>query len=128
MNLHRVVTGAISAVNPPVTGTLKVSTGYLTASNGKRIPQYGTFPGLALQVQPLSASDLKQLDALNIQGVERAVYMNGNIAGLDRQAGRGGDILTWGTPPTTWLVTAVIEPWDANGWTKVGVTQQTAPA
>ncbi len=128
MNLNAIVAGPVGNINPAITGTLKVSAGSTTRADGIRTPNFDTFPGVSLQVQPLTTGDLKQLDALNIQNVERAVYMNGNIQGLNRKGGMGGDILVFGNPATTWLVTAVIEPWDANGWTKVGVTQQTVAA
>jgi len=122
VNLHSVVSGAISAVNPPQVGTVRTSTGYTVDSTFKQVPTYATVTGVAMQVQPLSADDLKHLEMLNVQGVDRAVYMNGTVAGVQRVLGKGGDLLTFGG--FVWKVVAVLEPWDTAGWVKVGVKLQ----
>lgn len=122
MNLHQLVSGHIAAVNPFLTGSIKVSTGTTTAADGKRTPSYTTIAGVPMQVQALSGRDLRQLESLNIQGVSRAVYLNGNIEGLDRPAGKGGDLIL--VNGATWLVTTVLETWDAAGWCKLGLTLQ----
>lgn len=122
MNLHAIVRGVIPAVNPDVTGQVYASTGSTTLANGKRVPAFATPYDATMQVQPLSAADLKQLDALNIEGVERAVYLNGVIQGVNRQELKGGDKLVF--LGRTWLVTVVMEPWNTAGWCKIGVTAQ----
>lgn len=121
LNLHKIVTGAISAVNPPVLGNVAVSAGYSIAADGTQIPAYTFATAYPMQVQPLSGKDLRQLDSLNIQGVDRAVYLNGNIQGAVRPLGKGGDLLQF--DDQVWLVTVVLETW-RTGWCKVGVTLQ----
>lgn len=122
MNLHQIVRGAISAVNPDVTGSVLVSAGYMTSPDGTRVPAYLTPVTMQMQVQPLSAADLKQIDSLNIQGVDRAIYVSGAVRGVERASGKGGDLIrvlgAW------WLAVVVLEPWDGAGWSKVGVAQQ----
>lgn len=122
MNLHAIVAPYIAAVNPTIYGTLKVSAGPTTNADFSQTPTFAEYTNIPLQVQALTASDLRHLDALNIQGVMRKVYLNGNIEGLDRPAGKGGDILIFSGQ--TWLVTQVIEPWNNDGWTSVAVTLQ----
>lgn len=127
MNLHGIVSGVITAVNPQVFCTLKVSAGYSKGSDLTQIPTYDTFYDVPAQVQALSYSDLMQISGLNIQGTRRAVYLSGNIEGLDRAALKGGDLLIMpdmpGFPgPTTWLVAQVLEHWP--NFTKVACTLQ----
>lgn len=122
MNLHQIVRGPINAVNPDVIGQVYASTGSTTAGNGTRVPTYATAYSVAMQIQPLSPTDLKQIDALNIQGVDRTIYVNGAIHGVERPQGKGGDLLY--ARGVYWLVVVLLEPWDGAGWTKVGVAQQ----
>lgn len=122
MNLHAVVTGAISAVNPPFLGVLYVSTGSTKAADYTRYPTFTSFPKVGMQVQALTAKEIDHLDSLNIQGILRGVYMNGNVEGLDRPAGKGGDVLMF--KGQYWLVMTVLETWDTAGWCKVAVALQ----
>jgi hypothetical protein len=122
MNLHAIVTPAISAVNPPIVGTLYVSTGASKGADYSRTPTWLAAPDTSFQVQALTAKDIEHLDSLNIQGVTRAVYMNGNVEGLDRPAGKGGDVLLFAN--RYWLVKAVLETWDTAGWCKVALALQ----
>ncbi len=97
--------------------------------SGDRVPTYATVTDVPMNVQALSGPDLKQLDGLNIQGIVRAIYLNGEIEGLDRPDMRGGDLLLIptglsGSTPDVWLVKAVIEAWDSDGWTKVAAVLQ----
>jgi len=83
-----------------------------------------------MQVQALSAEDLKHPNFLNVQGVKRAVYLFGNVQGTVRPDAKGGDLLVFpqnrGGLNRTWLVVAVFETWtpDAQGFCKVGVVLQ----
>lgn len=123
MNLHGVVSGAIGAVNPPVTATIKQATGYTTAANGKQAPSYGTPFTASVQLQELSFKDLQHVDGLNIQGVLRSAYLNGAVYGVDRGTAGGGDIFTIGTQ--TWLVVAVPEQWP--DWCRAILQLQVTP-
>ncbi len=126
MNLHGIVAPAIGVVNPFVVTTIKRSTGYTTLLSGKRVPSYATFGNVNVQVQAFTADDLKQLDGLNIQGTKRAVYLNGPIAGIIRDAQAGGDLMVFPTGTlsegNTWLVAHVLERWP--DWSKCVITLQ----
>lgn len=126
MNLHGIVSGAIATINPFVLATLKQSAGYTTASDGTRTPQYTEVPDLSVQVQALSYSDIQHLDGLNIQGVRRAVYLNGAAMAVVRPLQKGGDLFVFpsGTLPegNTWLVAYVLEAWP--DWCKCAITLQ----
>lgn len=131
MNLQAITAGAIGAVNPFVAASLLRSNGYTIAADGSQVPAYHAPAAVRAQVQALTNKDLKQLDGLNIQGVKRAIYLQGDVRGLSSAQGVGGDLIVFGataTPDvanTTWLVVTVLETWAT--WSKVGVTLQTDP-
>jgi hypothetical protein len=122
LNLHGIVGPYIGAVSPALVGMLKVSTGNTIGADFVQVPTYRVYKNVSMDVQALTADDLKQIDSLNQQGILRAVYLNGNVEGLDRPAGKGGDILIFKNQ--TWLVFHVLETWDSAGWCKVAVVLQ----
>ena len=122
LNLFTAANAAIVAVNENTTGTVWASTGATTGASGHRMATFESFPGVPLQVQAMSAENLRHVDGLNLQSVMRSVHFNGFIDGLDRPAGRGGDVLAF--DGTWWLVTQVLETWDRSGWVHVAVTLQ----
>ena len=121
MNLHGIVRQAIGAVNPTIYATLRVSAGYTIGPDLKQIPQDRTIPNVPIQMQALSGSDLRQLGSLNIQSVNRAIYLNGDIQGVNRSEIKGGDLFCC-ADGTEWLVTQTLETWP--DWCKVAVVQQ----
>ena len=123
MNLHGLASTAVSAVNPNVFVTLSQSTGYATNAAGARTATYTTLQALA-QVQALSGPELRQVDALNIQGVKRKIWLNGDWEGVVRAMMKGGDKLTL-PDGTTWLFVLIFEHWP--DWTSAAIVQQTAP-
>lgn len=94
MNMHQVVAGAISSVNPLVPLSIRVSTGYAQDANFVRQPSYAPAQVVQGQVQALTFRDIQQLDSLNLQGTRRAIYVNGRVDGLVRVENKGGDLVT----------------------------------
>lgn len=134
MNLHSLVSGAISAVNPHVPVTLKQqNAGYTTAPDGGRTPLYTTSAQIA-QMQALSAREIAHLDGLNIQGVLRKAYLTGDWQGVYRPGNQGGDLLVFGSTAdvpanlqgTTWRVVQVLETW--ADWCALAVQLQNVSA
>jgi hypothetical protein len=121
MNLHQIASGAITAVNPFITGTMFSSLGYTTAPDGERVPSYADPVVASIQVQQLTSEDLKQTEGLEIQGATRSVYLNGTWNGIVRPLIKGGDMLVFNNQ--NWLVVAVPESWP--DWTKIIVCLQT---
>ncbi len=122
MNLHAIVSPVIAAVNPMTTAVWRRSIGVTTNADFSQTPTY-VDTTILIQNQALSAGDLRHLDALNIQNVARKVYANGSLQAVNRATQQGGDLLVFGGQ--TWLVTVVLETWDADGpWCAVGLTQQ----
>jgi hypothetical protein len=128
MNLHGIVRGAITSVNPDISATLLRSNGYSTDASGKQIPAYLTFTG-KIQVQGLGFKEIQHMDNLNIQGVLATVYLRGNWAGVVRADQKGGDVMKFpqivGGPIETWRVVNVNEVWP--DWCSVIVALQSVP-
>ena len=130
MNLHGIVRGAITTVNPDIIATLRASTGSTIDDAGKRTATY-TDSAARIQVQALAGKDLEHINDLNIQGVLRTVYLYGNYNGIIRADNKGGDLLIFplvpGADDKVWMVVAVFETWP--DWCKLAVWLQedTAP-
>ena len=82
-----------------------------------------TSMSIIAQEQPLSASDLRHMDALNLQGSHRAFYFSAMIRGIVRVSLKGGDLLTL-SDGSVWLVTQPLENWATSGWSKCLATLQ----
>lgn len=123
MNLNSIAAGAVGAVNPQTKAMLSISAGYVTSPDGTQVPAYLRPKGVMLQVQALTGKDLAQLDNLNIQGSTQAVYVNGDVEGVVKPDGKGGDLLVFNHQ--IWLTTAVLERW--GQWVKIAVIRQTKP-
>ncbi len=120
MDLRGIANGVTSTVNPNQTVTVLRSTGYTIGAGRRQVPGYAapvTGPG---QIQALDANDIKQLDGLNVQGTIRAIYLRGNLAGVIRPDGTGGDIVQ--IAGQDWLVVKVLEGWPT--WTKAAIVLQ----
>lgn len=122
MNLRGIANGLTSRINPNVSGVFQVNTGFTTLPGGKRVPSYNNVD-VSVQFQELSSTDLKQIDAVNIQGILRSAYLNGNFNGVNRPEQKGGDILQVGSDK--WLVVKVPELWPE--WCRVIVNLQRSP-
>lgn len=126
MNLRRIANGLTRNVNPNRTITWIQGAGYTTNGAGKRTPTQATPKSITANVQPLQGRDLEHVDALNLQGVFRSVYLYGDVEGIVRADGKGGDILQFSEIPggtsRSWLVTQVMETWP--DWCRVIVTLQ----
>lgn len=126
MNLHGIVRGAITTVNPDVLCPYYKSTGFTQDAAFKQVPTYASPVSVPCQIQALTARELQHEAFLNIQGLKRGVYMYGNTQGVDRSMVKGGDLLRFAQPGSatvqTWLVVGVLETWP--DWSKVGVVLQ----
>lgn len=120
MDLRGIANGASSAVNPNITVTVLRSTGYTIGAGRRQVPSYADPVIGPAQLQALDGNDLKQLDGLNIQGVIKAIYLRGVLAGVIRPDGTGGDIVE--IDGRKWLVVKVLEGWPT--WTKAAIVLQ----
>lgn len=121
LNLHGIVRSAISAVNPDIVVQVAISTGYTKDAAFKPVLTYAPPFTMAAQVQALTSTDLRKLDAMNVQGSMRTIYLSGALSGASRLKQTGGDLVTL-PDGTVYLTTMVLEQWP--DWCKVSVTQQ----
>jgi hypothetical protein len=126
VSLHGIAVGVIAAVNPQVTCTVRVSTGYTTQADGTRVPQYSDLLNVPAQIQALSYGDIQLLDGLQIQGERRGIYLTGNFDSLNRGPQTGGDLIVFpdGTSwpfGTVWKIAYVLEQWP--DWCHVAATR-----
>lgn len=130
MNLHGIVRGAITTVNPDILAPWIQSTGRgAPDAAGNVVSTYAAPVSIRIQVQALSAKDLSQVNGMNLQNVLRAVYCYGNKQGVVRVAQKGGDLFQFPEVPNppggavrNWLVVKVVETWP--DWSKVIVELQ----
>lgn len=126
MNLHGMVRGAITTINPDITASFQRSTGNTVGADFSQTPTYATAVPVRIQSQALSGKDLRHAEFLNLQGVLRTVYMYGNTQGVVRPSQQGGDLLAFPLVPggqtLNWLVVEVGETWP--DWCKVTVCLQ----
>lgn len=130
LNVRVIANTAIQAVNPDIVGTFYLSTGNTVNAAKKQVPAYAAGVNLRMQVQAVSARDLKHLEGMNLQGVLRSVRMYGNRQGVVRVTQKGGDLLyfpeTPGGTARIWKVEKVVETWRA--WCHLIVNLQTDAA
>ena len=126
MNLHGVVRGAITTVNPDIPACLFYSTGeFETSDAGVCTPKYKIKKG-NIQVQGVNGRDLQLINNINMQGIFRSVYLYGELSGIVRSNQQGGDLLEFADvgccEVKKWLVVQVAEIFP--DWCKVIVCQQ----
>jgi hypothetical protein len=121
MNLHAVAGPLVASINPSTPLQLQRSTGATIGGDGKQTPTYAAPVTVMGQVQALTYDDIHQLDYLNIQGIRRAISLEGNWESLDRSRNKGGDLITF-PDGSIWLVAHVLERWPH--FVKVAVTLQ----
>lgn len=100
---------------------LRRSVGRRTLADGTQGALYAAPVVLPCQIQAASGDDLKQLDAMNIQGQHRSVYLFGSWAAVVRADQKGGDLIIL-PDSTIWLCTMSLEDWP--GWCKLAITRQ----
>lgn len=127
MNLHSVVRGAITSLNPDVPALLERSAGYAAQPDGSRKPRYLQAQSVTIQVQPMSWGDIQHANFLNLKGVMRVVFGYGSTEGIVRPTEKGGDLLRFaayrGQQMSEWLTSQTLEVFD-SGWSKVIVVMQ----
>ena len=107
MNLHKIANAAIRRVNPNIPAVLKKYAGETTEVGRKKVPSYLPDQDVIIQLQPLSKEDLQHIDGMNLQGLIKAIYVNGNYFSVQREMEQGGDIFV--INGEQWLVVAPVE-------------------
>lgn len=126
INVRAAANFAIQVVNPDIWGTFYLSTGNAPNAAFLQIPSYAAGVNQRMQVQAVSARDLRHLKGLSLQGVLRSVHMWGDKQGVVRVNQKGGDLLYFPQVPGgaryIWKVEKVIETW--RDWSHLIVSLQ----
>lgn len=126
INLRGLANSAIQTINPNIEVTVFVPNGYtIDPATLEQVPVFTEVAGYS-NVQALDGDELRQADALNIQGVMRSVYLYGALAGVIRPDAQPSAVLEFshGGVSGRWGVFKVFETW--QNWCKVGVVYQVA--
>ncbi|WP_313690071.1 hypothetical protein [Pantoea sp.] len=119
MNLHQIVSGAISSVNPFIDAQINVFAGETENASGVVTPSYEVVD-VTGQLQPVAWKDLQQLDGMNITGVNKKFYVNGNYSAISRITGSGGDFII--IDGKKWMIPCVLELWP--DWCALALREQ----
>jgi hypothetical protein len=123
------IAGVGVAVGSMITAQLSGARGGIGTYSLSQVQDVGsvamtTTLALLAQVQPMTKSDLMQIEGLNLNGDKKAIYLNGAIDGVVRVKLKGGDLID--TPDgQTWLIVQDLEAFNATaGWTKAVMVLQ----
>ncbi|ELG7688494.1 hypothetical protein Q5V66_003057 [Escherichia coli] len=123
MNLRQIANNAITSINPNIPAILKKYAGETIGPGCKPIPSYLPDQHVTIQLQPISRGDMQHVDGLNIQGLAKVIYVNGNYFSVQRELEQGGDIFV--INGEQWLVVEPIELWP--DWCRLIAVLQVSP-
>ncbi|EFC1656254.1 hypothetical protein FA798_19890 [Escherichia coli] len=123
MNLRQIANNAITSINPNIPAILKKYAGETIGPGRKPIPSYLPDQHVTIQLQPISRGDMQHVDGLNIQGLPKVIYVNGNYFSVQRELEQGGDIFV--INGEQWLVVEPIELWP--DWCRLIAVLQVSP-
>lgn len=109
MNLRQIANNAITSINPNISAALKKYAGETIGPGRKPVPSYLPDQNVTIQLQPISRGDMQHVDGLNIQGLAKVIYVNGNYFSVQREMEQGGDIFV--INGEQWLVVEPVELW-----------------
>lgn len=118
MNLHDIVRGAITQVNPDESGTMFVSTGR-TNVRGILTPTFSSV-NAQLQIQAQKHTPLQHERGALYTNSFLTIYAYGKFDDLSRPLGKGGDFAAF--RGGWWYITQFLEWWP--DWCAFEVTQQ----
>lgn len=123
MNLHEIVSSAVSSLNPFQTITITPRGQYTVNEHGETSATSGTPYTVEADIQPVSSEDIKFITNYNQSTIYKSFWVSANAYGLNRPMARGGDMVTWGNK--TFYVVNMPEDWyETCGWTHfVGALQ-----
>lgn len=131
MNLHQIVRGAISSINPETTVTIKRFSDYTVDEYGRITNSYTTYrPDVttslsvitSAQIQPVSSEKLEHLYNYNSSNTYARMFVNGEEHGLSEALSTNGDIVI--IDNKIWKIVEVSGLWNKSGWNEVIICLQ----
>lgn len=118
MNLHEIVSSAISSINPFQTITIIPRSGYTVNEYGERTATEGSLITVKADVQPLNSSDIKFINNYQESTEYMAFWVSADVNGLTRPLAKGGDKIVW--KGKTYYVVNMPESWyETCGWSHI---------
>ena len=114
MQIRNIANSITRAVNPNITAISRRYKGQTIGAGRKQVPEYYDDVTVTIQLQPMNAGEIRHVDGLNIQGLVKAIYINGSYYGVNRTMQKGGDLFI--IDGKTWLVIEPSELW--TDWTR----------
>jgi hypothetical protein len=128
VNLRIAANMLTRTINPNVSATVRICTGYQDAPGARRTPTYADPVPVTIQIQALTRRDVEHLSSLNISNAVWSCYSNLQLTPVDRKTQTGGDLVKFADPVSgsldTWLVVALLEGWSTAGWCRVALVKQ----
>jgi len=131
LNLHGIVRGAVSMVNPDEDIMLYTAAGQENVA-GKISSKYFSPIAAKAQIQSGNNEDLKHANNIGYNGVINRFYLYASSpesrpAGIVRPQGRGGDLIQCVRDGSWWLIIAVPDDFSNVGWASVLAALQAVP-
>ena len=125
MNLHDIVSSAITSVNPLQSITITPRNGFTTDEFGEATSSLGEPYTIMADVQPTASEDIKFIKNYNESSVYKTFWVSANTFGVNRPMAKGGDKVDWNGQE--YYVVNMPEDWYATcGWSHfVGQLQLT---
>ena len=131
VNLRLAANMLTQRVNPNVSATVRICTGYQDAPGARRTATYADPVPVTIQIQALSRRDVEHLSSLNISNAKWSCYSNLQLNPADRKTQTGGDLVKFVDPVSgsldTWMVVEMLEGWSTAGWCRVALVKQLDP-
>lgn len=122
MNLHQIVRGSISSVNPETYVKIKKFKSFTIDETGKVKNEYSTYlPELIIptfaQIQPVRSEDLEHIANYNSANIYKKMFINGTENGLSQALNTNGDLVV--IEGIIWKIVEVVGLWNKSGWNTV---------
>lgn len=125
MNLFSLSSPLIAAINPFKSVTIWRYCGYQKNDDLTLSPEYQQIKTSG-DIQAISSTELQQLEKMNIQGTEFAMYLKNFAYPMNRANQYGGDFIEYNGKQ--WLILSLLEAWgqdgEAGAWCKVAVKEK----
>ena len=128
MNLHEIVSNAISSINPFQSVTITPRGSYSVNDYGETVVTEETAYTIMADVQPVSSEDIKYVNNYNQSTIYKAFWVSANTFGINRPMARAGDKVECNG--NIYYVTSMPEDWyETVGWSHfIGALQLNPPA
>jgi len=127
MNLHEIVSNAISSINPFQSVTITPRGSYTVNDYGETVVTEETAYTIMADVQPVSSEDIKFVNNYNQSTIYKAFWVSANTFGVNRPMARAGDKVECNG--NVYYVTSMPEDWyETVGWSHfIGALQLNPP-